>query len=134
MPRLDVPLTKLRAEPLQGTHLVVAQAQVPLPHRLLQPQEPLMPGEQVVAAPHPTHPAPTDLHATQHQLLRHPQRPLRGLGQAVVQDGRLHRLVHPVGVRPPGARRGVLECGPRAPGSRSGNPSEPNVWKLRRIS
>ena len=78
---------------------------LPLPDRLLQPQQPVVPGQEVVADPHPPHPARTDLDLLEHQLVGHTLGTVGRVLQRVGQD----RLLDGAGTR--------FGCGPLAPGN-----------------
>ena len=53
---LDMPLAVLGVEPLQRLDLLVGELDLPLPDRLLQPQQPVVAGLEVVAHPDASEP------------------------------------------------------------------------------
>jgi len=106
---LDVALSELGAESLEETYLVFGEGEFPLADGLLKAQEPLMLGHQVMSAPNTTDTAGTDLNTIEDQLLGHSQTSLSGALEAVIQDGLLHGLVHPVGMRTLGSGQPVDE-------------------------
>ena len=104
---LDVPLAVLGVEPLQRLDLLLAQLDLPLPDRLLQPQKPVVAGQEVIARPDAPHAARTDLDPPEHQLVGDPLGPVCRVLQRVGQDRLFNRQGRPVRVRPPGARQPV---------------------------
>lgn len=91
-----------RSETLQEPDLLVGQLDASLLGVLLEAQQALVLGQQVVPAPDPADPTGADLDPLQSQLLGHPQAALGGGVQAVGQDGLLHLRADPVGMRPSG--------------------------------
>ncbi len=104
---LDVAFAELGAEALQEPDLLVGERDAAFGDGLLQAQQALMAGHQVVAAPDAAHAAGRHLEALENQLLGHPERPVGGVIERVGEDRLLDLLRHPVGVRPPGARQPV---------------------------
>ena len=96
---LDVPLAILGVEPLQRQDLFVAQLDLPLPDRLLQPQEPVVACLEVVAHPDTPHTAGADLDPSQHQLVRDPLGAVRWMLQRVGQDRFFNRRRNAVRMR-----------------------------------
>ena len=70
---LDVAIAELRTEALQEPDLLGGQLDPALLGVLLEAQQALVLGQQVVAAPDAADPAGADLDPLQGQLLRHPQ-------------------------------------------------------------
>ena len=77
---------------------------------LLEAQQALVLGQQVVPAPDPADPAGADLDPLQGQLLRHPQAALGGGVQTVRQDGLFHLGADPVRMRTSGPREPIQEA------------------------
>ena len=80
-----MPLAVLGVESLQSLDLLVAQLDLPLPDRLLQPQQPVMPGQELIAHPDTPRAAGADLDPPQRQLVGDPlgavPRVLQRMGQ-----------------------------------------------------
>lgn len=104
---LDLAFAELGAEALQEADLLVRQVDLFTRDVLLQPQQALVPGQEVVAAPHPAHPAGRNLNALQHQFVGDPQGAVAGMGQGVVENRLFDLLGYPVRVRPPRAGQPV---------------------------
>ena len=98
---------KLRAEALLRLHLFLGQLDGAFGGGPLQPQQPLVPGQQPVAHPDPADAARGHLQAAKPQLLFDAQRPVAGMGERVVEHRLLDLGGHPVGVRPLGAGQPV---------------------------
>ena len=96
-------LTVLGVEALQRLDLLLTQLDLPLPDRLLEPQQPVVAGLETVADPDAPHPARTDLDLREHQLVGHTLGTVGRVHQRVGQDRLLDRSRHAVRVRAPGA-------------------------------
>ena len=79
---LDMPLAELRAEALEQPGLLGRELDRPLGGGLLQPQEPLVLRQQVVAAPNPAHATRADLEPAQGQFVRDAHRAVVGWARA----------------------------------------------------
>ena len=107
---LDVSLAVLGVEALQCRDLLVRQLGLPLPDRLLQPQQPVVACLEVVADPDPPHTAGTDLDPLQHQFVCGSLGSVRRMFQRVRQDRLFDRRRNAVRVRPPGAGQPVKQA------------------------
>lgn len=96
---LDVPLAELGAEPLEQADLRVGQLDLAVADVLLEAQQPVVLGQQVVPAPDPAHTAGAHVDPLQVQVLGDAQAALGRVGEAVVQNGLLDLVRHPVRVR-----------------------------------
>lgn len=106
----DVPVTELRAEAFQELYLARSEFDLLLLQRLFQLQEAVKLGVEVVACPDAADAARADLDALEGELLGHPQAPLGRVGQAVVEDSRFDRSLHPIGVRAFCSRKPVKQA------------------------
>ena len=100
---LDVALVELGREALQRLSLFRGELDLALGGRLLQPQQPLVIGQQVVALPHSARAAGGDPDALETELLLDPHREA-STACSIAADTR-------------------LGCGPFAPGRRLTSPS-----------
>lgn len=107
---LDVPVGVLGVEALQRLVLLVRQLDLPLPDRLLQPQQPVVARLEVVADPDPPHTAGTDLGPPQHPLVCDSLGPVCGVVQRIGHDRLFDRCRYAVGVRPLGTRHPVKQA------------------------
>ena len=122
---LDVVFAEFRRKPLQQPDLVVAEFGPPVRDALLQAQQALIPGQQLMAAPHSAHAAGRHLGAVQHLLVADPERAVAGMRQAVVEDHGLDLGRHPVWVRL--LRPAGVEDAPQPPGLGASGPVEQDV-------
>lgn len=105
--RLDVALAELGGEALQQPGLLLRQLDQAFGGGLLQPQQALVLGEEVVALPDAAHAAGGDLEALQPQFLFDPERAMAGMGEGVIEDRGLDLGRDPVRVRTLGAGQPV---------------------------
>lgn len=99
---VDLYLTfaELGAEALEQANLLVIELNGLLPVGFLEAQQAVVFREQVVALPHATHAASTDVDTLQSQFLRDPQRAVSRPGEGVIEDGLLNLGRNPVGMSP----------------------------------
>src|SRR5580765_7497102 len=103
----DVAFAELGAEAFEEPDLLLLQLDLALGGGLLQPEQPLVLGEQVMALPHPAHATGGDLYPFQPEFLFDPCCPMAGVLQGMVENGRLDLHCHSVGMWPLGARHVV---------------------------
>jgi hypothetical protein len=97
---LDMALTELGAEALQEPRLLRRELDRLLGAGLFQAQEPLVLGEQIVAAPDTTDATRADLKPAQGQLVGDPHGPMRRMRQGIVEDRPFNLGGHPVRMGP----------------------------------
>ncbi len=75
---LDVPISKLGTEPLEKPYLIVAELYLTFSRVFLEPKQPLMTEQQVVAVPDTPDASRAYLHASKCQLLGHTKSSMGG--------------------------------------------------------
>jgi hypothetical protein len=92
---------------LEQSDLFLGELDLALGRRLLEPQQPLVLGEQTVALPHPAHAAGGHLQALEPQFLLDPHRSMAGMGERVVEDRLLDLGRDPIEMRASGAGQAI---------------------------
>jgi len=92
-------LAELGREAFQQPDLLVGELDLALGGGLFQAQQALVLGEESAPHPHAAHAAGRDLDALQSQLLLDARRAVAGMGERVIEDGRLDLRGDAIGMR-----------------------------------
>ncbi len=98
---LNLTFAKLGAEAFEQANLLVIELNGLLTVSFLKAQQAVVfGGEQVVALPHATHTARTDIDPLQSQFLSDPQRAMSWSGEGIIEDGLFNLGSDPIGMSP----------------------------------